>query len=129
MRSMPAFARACLVVGSLVALLALAGCDTLSGSRDYSNAGRLPPLEVPPDLARPQADTRFNLPEGAAGSATFSEFDRQRQSKAKPGETGLLPIVDRPASSAPAASAGWCCPGLPRRSGRWCATSGSRRVS
>jgi outer membrane protein assembly factor BamC len=79
----------------MVAAIGSTGCSSLSGSRDFSRAGRLPPLEVPPDLARPQADTRFNLPEGAAGSATFSEFDRQRQTKAKPGETGLLPIVEQ----------------------------------
>jgi outer membrane protein assembly factor BamC len=79
---------------ALAAALALAGCSSLTG-RDYSAAGRLPPLEVPPDLARPQADTRFNLPEGVAGSATFSEFDRQRQTKAKPGEGGLLPVVEQ----------------------------------
>jgi len=76
-------------------VVTLSGCDTLSGSRDYASAGRLPPLEVPPDLARPQVDTRFNLPDSVAGSATFSEFDRQRQTKAKPGETGLLPIVEQ----------------------------------
>jgi len=78
-----------------------AGCQTVSGlfegnRADYRKSGRLPPLEVPPDLARPQADTRFNVPEvGGPGSATFSEFDRQRQTKAKPGEGGLLPQVDK----------------------------------
>lgn len=88
-------ARAGAALFALAAGTLLAGCDTMGGGRDYSQAGRLPPLEVPPDLARPQADTRFNLPEGAAGSATFSEFDRQRQNKARPGETGLLPIVEQ----------------------------------
>ena len=91
--------------GRLVLLVALssmiAGCQTVSGifegnRADYRKSGRLPPLEVPPDLARPQADTRFNVPEvGGPGSATFSEFDRQRQTKAKPGEGGLLPQVDK----------------------------------
>ncbi len=98
-RPVAALARAAAL--ALVATLA-AGCNTLSsvfeGRRaDYSKSGRLPPLEVPPDLNRPQTDSRFNVPDvaGAPGSATFSEFDRQRQAKPKPGEGGLLPVVDK----------------------------------
>ena len=77
------------------------GCQTVSGlfegrRADYKTSGRLPPLEVPPDLTRPQADGRFNVPDvGGPGSATYSDFDKQRQTKAKPGEGGLLPQVDR----------------------------------
>jgi outer membrane protein assembly factor BamC len=86
---------------TLTAVL-VGGCTTISnvfsGSRaDYSKSGRLPPLEVPPDLTRPQADSRFNVPDvgGGPGSATFSEFDKQRQAKPKPGDGGLLPLVDK----------------------------------
>jgi outer membrane protein assembly factor BamC len=82
--------------------LSLGGCQTVSsvfdGQRgDYRNTGRLPPLEVPPDLARPNADTRFNVPEvgGGAASATFSEFDKQRKGKPAPGATGVLPQVEK----------------------------------
>ncbi|MBC7781558.1 MAG: outer membrane protein assembly factor BamC [Proteobacteria bacterium] len=77
------------------------GCQTVSGllegrRADYRKSGRLPPLEVPPDLTRPQADTRFNVPDiGGPGSATYSDFDRQRQVKPKPGDTGLLPQVEK----------------------------------
>jgi outer membrane protein assembly factor BamC len=90
----------CLVLVAVAAVLA--GCQTLSGRGDgqrgdYRNSGRLPPLEVPPDLARPTADTRFNVPDvGGPGSATFSEFDKQRKGKpAASGSAGLLPEVEK----------------------------------
>ncbi|MGH8678872.1 MAG: outer membrane protein assembly factor BamC, partial [Burkholderiales bacterium] len=53
----------------------VAGCSGSLSERnkiDYKSAGRLPPLEVPPDLAAPQADDRFAVPE--AGSATYSAY-------------------------------------------------------
>jgi len=85
----------------LAAASALAGCQTVSGlldgqRGDYRNTGRLPPLEVPPDLARPTADTRFNVPDVGSASATFSEFDKQRKGKPT-GSTsaGLLPEVEK----------------------------------
>ncbi|MFO0522860.1 MAG: outer membrane protein assembly factor BamC [bacterium] len=84
----------------LAALSALSGCQTVSNildnqRGDYRNTGRLPPLEVPPDLARPNADTRFNVPD-VGGSATFSEFDKQRKGKPTSSvSAGLLPQVDK----------------------------------
>ncbi len=89
----------CLIVAT--AALGLSGCQTVSGvldgqRGDYRNTGRLPPLEVPPDLARPTTDNRFNVPEvGGAASATFSEFDRARKGKPAAGATGVLPEVDK----------------------------------
>ena len=86
----------------LTAAIGLGGCQTVSGildgqRGDYRNAARLPPLEVPPDLARPNADTRFNVPEvgGGAASTTFSEFDKQRKGKPAPGAVGVLPQVEK----------------------------------
>jgi outer membrane protein assembly factor BamC len=86
----------------LAAVTSLAGCQTVStllGGQggDYRNTGRLPPLEVPPDLARPTADTRFNVPDvGGSASATFSEFDKQRKGKPVSSATaGLLPQVEK----------------------------------
>jgi outer membrane protein assembly factor BamC len=84
----------------LAAVSALPGCQTVSSildnqRGDYRNTGRLPPLEVPPDLARPNADTRFNVPD-VGGSATFSEFDKQRKGKPTSSvSAGLLPQVDK----------------------------------
>lgn len=94
-------AHRCRRVGMLLVLAtSFSGCQTVSGilegpRGDYRNTARLPPLEVPPDLTRPAADNRFNVPDvGGTGSATFSEFDRQRKVKPKPGDTGLLPVVE-----------------------------------
>lgn len=90
----------CIVL--LAASAVLAGCQTVSGlvdgnRGDYRSSGRLPPLEVPPDLARPTADNRFNVPEvGGAASATFSEFDKQRKGKpTASASAGLLPEVEK----------------------------------
>lgn len=75
---------------------ALAGCSgTLSDSRriDYKSAGKLPPLDIPPDLAAPQTDERYSIPE-AGGVATFSAYSRDRG--ARPGETrAVLPEAER----------------------------------
>jgi outer membrane protein assembly factor BamC len=86
----------------LAASSVLAGCQTVSGlvdgnRGDYRSSGRLPPLEVPPDLARPAADNRFNVPEvGGSASATFSEFDKQRKGKpTASASAGLLPEVEK----------------------------------
>jgi outer membrane protein assembly factor BamC len=69
----------------LLAGVALAACSGFSGIElptkkvEYKSAGRLPPLDVPPDLTRPQADERFLVPDIATrGSATFSEYQRDR---------------------------------------------------
>lgn len=90
----------CIVL--LAASSVLAGCQTVSGlvdgnRGDYRSSGRLPPLEVPPDLARPTADNRFNVPEvGGSASATFSEFDKQRKGKSTASASaGLLPEVEK----------------------------------
>jgi outer membrane protein assembly factor BamC len=90
----------CIVL--LAASAVLAGCQTVSGlvdgnRGDYRSSGRLPPLEVPPDLARPTADNRFNVPEvGGSASATFSEFDKQRKGKpTASASAGLLPEVEK----------------------------------
>ncbi|MBY0439891.1 MAG: outer membrane protein assembly factor BamC [Burkholderiales bacterium] len=85
----------------LASVAALGGCQTVAGvlggqGPDYRNTGRLPPLEVPPDLARPTADTRFNVPDVGGASATFSEFDKLRKGKpTASGAAGVLPQVDK----------------------------------
>ncbi|MEX0961199.1 MAG: outer membrane protein assembly factor BamC [Burkholderiales bacterium] len=69
--------------GLVLVLLSLlmAGCSgKLADSRriDYKSAGKLPPLEVPPDLASPQADDRYAIPEAGGGVATYSEYSEDR---------------------------------------------------
>lgn len=91
---------------SAVALIVLAafvvtGCSTfndLTDSRkiDYksASANRLPPLEIPPDLARPTGDDRFTVPDvNPSGSATYSAYAKDRTAKPAPGSTGVLPMV------------------------------------
>jgi outer membrane protein assembly factor BamC len=52
------------IVVAAMAVLLLAGCDTLSGSLgkkiDYKSVATAPALEIPPDLTTPQYDDRYN---------------------------------------------------------------------
>jgi outer membrane protein assembly factor BamC len=86
-----------------VALLAMAvlvtGCSgAFEGKKiDYKSAKKLPPLEVPPDLASPGTPGRYVVPE-ASGSATYSEYEQQRSGKAQPvapEKSPVLPVSDR----------------------------------
>jgi outer membrane protein assembly factor BamC len=61
---------------------------------DYKSSGKLPPLDVPPDLARPSTDDRFALPDASRGAATFSEYQRGREARADPGSAAVLPVTD-----------------------------------
>lgn len=86
---------------AVIAVLAMTGCSTiqnLSDSRkiDYksASANRLPPLEIPPDLARPSGDDRYVVPDvNPSGTATFSSYSKERAAKPAPGSTGVLPPV------------------------------------
>jgi outer membrane protein assembly factor BamC len=81
-----------LVLAILVAILA--GCSgMLEGKKiDYKSAGKLPPLEVPPDLAAPKADTPYRVPEAGPGTATYSEYVQQRSGRpAARQAAGVLP--------------------------------------
>ncbi|MCX7898191.1 MAG: outer membrane protein assembly factor BamC [Rhodocyclaceae bacterium] len=47
---------------------------------DYKSAGKLPSLEVPPDLTQPSRDERFRVPDIAPKStATYSEYIGERR--------------------------------------------------
>ena len=68
------------------AAVLLVGCstfDSLLETRkvDYKSAGRLPPLEIPPDLTRPSQDDRFLVPDAPSGSATYSEYSKERANR------------------------------------------------
>ena len=78
-----------------------AGCSTInelleSRKVDYKTAGRLPPLEVPPDLTRPTADDRFAVPDiNPSGSATYSAYSKERAARpAAATNPEVLPKVD-----------------------------------
>ena len=61
---------------SLLAI-ALAGCSVLPDSRkiEYKSAGKVPSLDIPPDLSQITRDDRYVVPDAAGkGSATFSAY-------------------------------------------------------
>jgi outer membrane protein assembly factor BamC len=87
------------VMTALSACLALAACSSIelpSKKIDYKSAGRLPSLEVPPDLLRPGGDDRFVVPDvGPRGTATYSEYTREREGRPRLASTSaVLPVQD-----------------------------------
>ena len=64
--------------GALLAVL-LAGCSgTLFEKKeiDYKSAGKLPPLEIPPDLTRPGRDDRYAVPDTVVADPYIACLDR-----------------------------------------------------
>ncbi len=88
----------CVTAGALAAVL-LGACSSLDFEMptkkiDYKSAGRLPTLEVPPDLTRPTADDRYTVPGAGKGAATFSTYTIDREWRAQggaPASSGVLP--------------------------------------
>jgi outer membrane protein assembly factor BamC len=87
----------------VIALLlgaALAACSTFelpTKKVEYKSAGRLPPLDVPPDLTRPTPDDRFIVPDvGTRGSATYSAYQKDRGGRTEAVTSGgsVLPAQD-----------------------------------
>jgi outer membrane protein assembly factor BamC len=77
----------------------LAACSStsvdLSKKIDYKSANRLPPLEVPPDLTRPSADDRYTVPDiNPRGTATYSEYSRERAGQRPGAASPVLPQLD-----------------------------------
>jgi outer membrane protein assembly factor BamC len=68
----------------LLGLLLLSACETTSDllestKVDYKSAGKIPDLDVPPDLTRPKRDDRFVVPDIAVkGAATYSAYAAER---------------------------------------------------
>lgn len=86
------------ILGGAAAVLAVAACGSFgsielpSKKIDYKSAGKLPPLEVPPDLARPGTDDRFAVPDiNPKSSATFSDYSRERSGQQRASAGGVLP--------------------------------------
>ena len=79
----------------------LAGCSGFNlelptKKIDYksASAGKLPSLEVPPDLTRPTGDERFAVPEGAGrGTVTATEYERSRGVRPE-GAVTVLPAAE-----------------------------------
>lgn len=78
------------------AILALAGCtSTLESKIDYKSSGKLPPLEVPPDLTQPSQDERYTVPDiSPSGVATYSAYARDRAAGPKGAEIAPKTLAD-----------------------------------
>ena len=81
-----------LLIASICSLL-LAGCGSTSNKgTDYrSQGGKIPSLEVPPDLTSPIADDRFVIPDSKA--TTYSTYNRERSNAPATGNA-VLPKVE-----------------------------------
>lgn len=59
---------------------------------DYKSAGKLPPLDIPPDLVQPAIDERYSIPElSGPGSTTYSAYSSERGVQQKNGTPSFLP--------------------------------------
>ncbi|MDR2238859.1 MAG: outer membrane protein assembly factor BamC [Zoogloeaceae bacterium] len=87
------------LLAAAMTLTALAGCSTLSIESkkiDYKSAGKLPPLEVPPDLTAPNRDERYAVPDiSPRGSATYSAYNSERSGTQDTAAQTVLPQVEK----------------------------------
>ncbi len=64
-----------------ITALLCGGCSYIPGLEsdkvDYKSARRLPPLEIPPGLARPSTDSSYSVQDGK-GDTTFSAYSKER---------------------------------------------------
>jgi len=86
----------------ITAVALMAGCGStslLEGKKiDYKSAGKLPPLEIPPDLTSPTADNRFAVPDvSPQGSAMLSVYNKERagQPQTATATSNLLPSQEK----------------------------------
>jgi outer membrane protein assembly factor BamC len=85
-----------------LAAIAVGACSGLpsitieSKKVDYKSAGKMAPLDVPPDLTRPTGDDRFVVPDiNPKSTATLSDYNRDRAGqRAGSGAPSVLPQQD-----------------------------------
>lgn len=84
---------------ALTVSLVVTGCDLFPEKKkfDYKSAGKLPPLDVPPDLIAPAVDERYIIPDaGGSGSATLSAYNQERSGQQPvTGSSAILPASDK----------------------------------
>jgi outer membrane protein assembly factor BamC len=80
----------------LMLSVTLSGCGIIESKKiDYKSAGKLPTLEVPPDLTAPTGDNRYAIPDTqGSASATLSTYSQERKI-APSGSAMLLPAQDK----------------------------------
>jgi outer membrane protein assembly factor BamC len=92
-------ARPAPVLALLLAVTALlGGCSSSEGlfegkKVDYKSAGKLPPLDVPPDLTTPSRDDRYPVPEAGRSATTLSGYQAER-AQVRPGTGVVLPPAE-----------------------------------
>ena len=88
-----------LLIPALAGMLLLGGCSSSiieSKKIDYKSAGKLPPLEIPPDLTAPGRDDRYAVPDtGTRGSATFSAYSGERAANRESSSREVLPQIEK----------------------------------
>jgi outer membrane protein assembly factor BamC len=84
-----------------VAVVGLSACGEIpmleSKKIEYKSAGKLPSLEIPPDLTAPGRDERYSVPDiSPKGTATFNEYanDRSGQTRSTTAQD-ILPQSDK----------------------------------
>jgi len=86
------------VIAALAAGFALGACSSFeipSKKVDYKSSTKLPQLDIPPDLARPGTDDRFVVPDtNPKGTATLSDFNKERAKPQAQSSTTVLPKID-----------------------------------
>jgi len=82
---------------SLSAILASCSTSMIESKKiDYKTAGKLPPLEIPPDLTSPSRDERYAVPDvNPRGTATFSAYSAERSGTKDATAVDVLPQVDK----------------------------------
>jgi len=89
--------RRLLLAAAALALLGACGSteEFLEGKKvDYKSAGKLPPLDIPPDLSTPQRDNRYLVPETGRSSATLSGYQAERAQPRSGGGGAVLPAAE-----------------------------------
>ncbi len=83
---------------ALAALALLGACSSTEGlfegkKADYKSAGKLAPLEVPPDLTVPARDDRYAVPDAGRSATTLSGYQAER-SQPRAGAATVLPAAE-----------------------------------
>jgi len=80
----------------LMVTVALSACGIVESKKiDYKSAGKLPTLEVPPDLVAPTTDSRYAVPDTqGSGTATLSAYSQERKTTPA-ASTTLLPTEEK----------------------------------
>ena len=83
----------CVGAGAMLGACSSFNFDIPSKKVDYKSAGKLPTLDIPPDLTRPTADDRYAVPDtGRKGAATYSAYSQDKDGRQQTaGSSAVLP--------------------------------------